>query len=279
MIRPAPRSSLPRTWGIALAAIVLLGGAAATWPAAPAEAPTTATPTTATPTTAPGAFSTPTASATATVDLAPIVAGWPTSYTTTGTKSEPLYVEHIVVTRDGDTFGLRIDAVMQGDAAGGTQLSAVRVQGGRVSWVTGCTKSAADCADDPALRGFLSSAALLAAAERGALPATAVARDLGGIPVVCVDEAELYAGVSTSSTTGGGSATGVSTSSTTGGSSIARLDPCFSRATGAVLAHWSDASAAFVSATLSSRDLTNEATADTDLLLSLTSAVSTAPTP
>jgi len=164
------------------------------------------------------------------VALAPVVAGWPDAYTVTGAKSEPLYTEHIAVTRDGDRFALRIDAVSQGDAALGTQRAAVAVTpDGRVAWTSGCVKDAAACASDPALRGFLATAALEALAARDALPATGVARTVHGARVVCVDDAALHPDAS---------------------AAAVALDPCFSIGTGAVLAHFSAASDAFVGATL-----------------------------
>ncbi len=101
--------------------------------------------------------------------------------------------------------------------------------GGQVVWRSGCTKTPAECADDPALQGFLASAALHALAVRGALPARGTARDFRGSAVVCVDDAALHPAAPPP---------------------VVALDPCFSRATGAVLAHWSPASAAFVGATL-----------------------------
>lgn len=166
----------------------------------------------------------------ATVELAPIVDAWPDVYTTTGTKSEPLYVEHITSTRDGDIFALRIEVVAQGDAALGTQLSAVRVgTDGRIEWLAGCTKSATACADDPALRGFLSAATIRSALDRGSLPATATTRTLHGTAVVCIADRALHPAAPPAAID---------------------LQPCFSRSTGAMLGHYSDASAAFVGATL-----------------------------
>lgn len=164
------------------------------------------------------------------VALAAIVADWPTGYTVVGAKSEPLYTEHIRIDRDGDDVRVRIDVVGQGDERFGTQQSAVHVgEDGTVSWTDGCTKSPAACADDTELRGFLATAALLGLVRQGRLPADGVARDVHGTPVVCVDDAALHPDAPPAAV---------------------RLDPCFDRATGAVLAHWSPDSAAFVGATL-----------------------------
>ncbi|MBB2976914.1 hypothetical protein FHX49_002502 [Microbacterium endophyticum] len=164
-----------------------------------------------------------------TVDLAGIVASWPDSYQVTGTKSEPLYTERIVATRDGDTFAVRIEVLGQGDAAMGTQLSAVRATSVGIEWITGCTKSAALCADDSELRGFLATATVVEGARNGTLPETGVVRVLHGTDVVCIDDEALHPNSSPA---------------------LVPLDPCVDIETGAVLGHWSTASAAFVGATL-----------------------------
>ena len=164
------------------------------------------------------------------VPLAPVVAAWPDSYSVVGSKSEPLYTERIAYSREGDLFALRIDAIAQGDASLGTQRGAVRVQDdGTVTWVSGCTKDAATCADDRALRGFLATAALVGLDRAGRLPDTGTARTLHGTPVVCVGDDAVHPDALPST---------------------AGLDACFSVATGALLGHWSGASAAFVGPTL-----------------------------
>ncbi len=166
------------------------------------------------------------------IALAPVVAAWPDGYAVTGTKSEPLYVEHITSTRTGDRYALTIEVVAQGDTPLGVQRSAVQLgDDGAVQWIDGCTKPAAQCSDDPGLRGFLSQAALLGALERGVLPAdaTGVARTLHGHPVVCVSDRALHPADPPV---------------------VEGLDPCFSISTGALLGHWSTPSAAFVGPTL-----------------------------
>lgn len=186
----------------------------------------------------------------ATVPLAPIVAAWPSQYTVVGTKSEPLYVEHITSTRDGDVFALRIEVIAQGDSALGTQVSAVRVQGdGSIEWLAGCTKDASGCADDPALRGFLSAAVVEAAVREGRTPDSASARTLHGVPVVCVRDELLHPDAPPAMTD---------------------LQPCFSRSTGALLGHYSPAGSAFVGATLA-EGLAQTIRADTGLIDSLVS--------
>jgi hypothetical protein len=164
------------------------------------------------------------------VELAPLVAAWPDGYTVTGTKSEPLYVEHITSTRDGAVYRLRIDVKSQGESALGVQTGEVALEpDGRIRWIDGCTKTAAECLDDPGLRGFLSQAALLAADRTGTLPATGVARTLHGHPVVCVPDLALHPDAPPT---------------------VDGLDPCFSIATGALLGHFSTDSDAFVGPTL-----------------------------
>lgn len=165
-----------------------------------------------------------------TVALSDVVAAWPSAYVLEGMKSEPLYTEHIRVERSGDDLRLRIAVIGQGDEPFGTQESAVRVSpDGAVAWTSGCSKAPAACADDTQLRGFLATAALLGLAREGRLPAEGVVRDVHGTAAVCVDDASVHPDAP---------------------APLVRLDPCFDRATGAVLAHWSPASRAFVGATL-----------------------------
>lgn len=164
------------------------------------------------------------------VPLAPILATWPEGYTVTGTKSEPLYVEHITSTRAGSVYHLTIDVKSQGESALGVQTGEVALEAdGRIRWIDGCTKTAAECLDDPGLRGFLSQAALLSAERTGSLPATGVARTLHGHPVVCVSDLALHPDAPPT---------------------VDGLDPCFSIATGALLGHYSTDSDAFVGPTL-----------------------------
>lgn len=164
------------------------------------------------------------------VVLAPIVSEWPEQFVVTGAKSEPLYTEHIRISRAADTFTAQIEVLSQGDTALGTQRSAVKVHpDGTIEWLHGCTKQPSHCASDPALRGFLATAAVVALARDGRLPAEATAREVHGTRVVCVDDAALHPDAAPVTV---------------------RLDPCFDRDTGAVLAHWSHESSAFVGATL-----------------------------
>lgn len=163
------------------------------------------------------------------IPLATLVETWPSSYTVTGTKAEPLYTERIRLVRDGDIFAVQIEVLSQGTAALGSQTSVVGVtESGAIRWVSGCTKSAGECADDPALRGFLSTAVVVAALRMGALPEEGVLRDLHGRSVVCVDDAALHPYRPPT----------------------VALDPCLDLASGAVLGHWSPDSEAFVGATL-----------------------------
>lgn len=162
-----------------------------------------------------------------TASLAPIVVSWPDQFAVVGTKSEPLYTERISFARSGDDFALEIEVLSQGNVALGTQTSAVTVDADTVRWVEGCTKTDALCQNDTTLRGFLTTALVVAADRAGTLPASGVVRDLHGADVVCVDDAELYPSPPT-----------------------VPLHPCFDIASGAVLGHWSPDSHAFVGATL-----------------------------
>lgn len=165
-----------------------------------------------------------------TVALADVVAGWPDGFVVTGAKSEPLYTEHIRIERSDDDLRVRIAVIGQGDEPFGTQRSAVHVgDDGTIAWTRGCPKDPDSCADDTTLRGFLATAAVLGLAREGRLPREGVVRDVHGTPAVCVDDAALHPDAAPAHV---------------------RLDPCFDLATGAVLAHWSPDSAAFVGATL-----------------------------
>lgn len=162
-----------------------------------------------------------------TTPLAPIVTSWPEQFAVVGTKAEPLYTERISFARSGDDFTLDIEVLSQGDVALGTQTSAVTVDADTVRWAVGCTKTAALCQHDTALRGFLTTALVVAAERGGTLPASGVVRDMHGRDVVCIDDADLYPTPS-----------------------IVALHPCFDIASGAVLGQWSPDSDAFVGATL-----------------------------
>lgn len=163
-------------------------------------------------------------------DFAPIVAAWPDSYTVTGTKSEPGYVEHITTSRDGDRFALEIVIEAQGTGAGGASLAEVAVDSaGTVRWTAGSDEG--DCADDDAVRGFLATASVLSAQRQGRLPVTATIRRLGDHEVACVADGDLFPGTRTAASPA--------------------LDPCFSVDTGAVLGHYSDVNASFVGPTMS----------------------------
>jgi hypothetical protein len=214
----------------AVIAVVVLAAAVITAGAVSASAEQPAAPESSAPSASPAASEAPARPDGTVVELAPIVAGWPDGYTVTGTKSEALYVEHITSTRAGSSFSLTIDVKSQGESALGVQTSRVEVlPGGGIRWTDGCPKTAADCLDDPGLRGFLTQAALLGAEQRGELPAMAVARTLHGHPVVCVSDLALHPGSPPA---------------------IDGLDPCFSVSTGAVLGHYSLPSGAFVGPTL-----------------------------
>ncbi len=176
--------------------------------------------------------------AAAPVALAQLVEKWPASWTVTGTHSEATYVEHITITRRGDVFVLRIGVTAQGSQSGGTWIRSVRVgAAGSVSDLdpAGC---AGDCAALDGMRGYLAAAVLLAVHRAGAGPATGVLRAFGSRSVVCVAGETLYAAAGTPVASG-----------------TLALDPCFDRATGAVLAQYAPALGTFGGPTLDTRTL------------------------
>ncbi|MCU0261600.1 MAG: hypothetical protein MUE78_11320 [Ilumatobacteraceae bacterium] len=144
----------------------------------------------------------------ATVALGPLVATWPERFELTGTKGVETWVEHVHVVRDGDRF------VLTGGAPRGEvqQVRTVEVVGGELV-ETPCPDggaSGSSCVIEPAV-GFLSTAALVAAAQRAELPVELPVLEYAGRSVVCPSARLL-------------------------GIERSALDPCFDLATGAVLA-------------------------------------------
>ena len=161
-----------------------------------------------------------------TVDIVEMVGAWPTSWSATGTKSEPQYVEHLAFSRSGMTFALDIELVAQGGQDGGsTALEVTVLDDGRLQRSgdcgTGCT--------DTTVRGFLSTATLLSRISTGELAdgATPTLRQFGDREVACVSDSVLFPT-----------------------DQPFFLDPCFDLTTGAVLAHYSTSSSAYAGATL-----------------------------
>ena len=141
-----------------------------------------------------------------TVDLARLVASWPTSFEVRGTKTEPTWVESVRFVRQGDLFVLEGGGLPEGEQI----VEAVRVTAdGKIIRVA-CPQHM-DCGDTRPMTGFLALAELVAAQRRGAAPGAAAAATYAGRRLACLPAERL-------------------------GVADPVIDPCFDLATGAVLA-------------------------------------------
>jgi hypothetical protein len=141
-----------------------------------------------------------------TIDIAAAEASWHGQFVLTGTKTEPTYIEHIRIARDGDVF------VLEGGAPAGMASSresvALRADG---------TLTHLDCpaplrcegAEPPS--GFLASAAILAAIRGQRLSGRFPLLRYGDLQLVCIPAERL-------------------------GIDNAVLDPCIDAQSGAVIA-------------------------------------------
>jgi len=140
------------------------------------------------------------------IPLAPWAAQLPGHFVAHGVKTEPTYEEAVDISRDGDVFAV----------TGGAPGWAARLTESVVVSATGevsrrpCA-SGVDCRDARPPSGFLATAALVAAARRGALAGTVGAEAFGPWRVICVDAVKL-------------------------GYADPILDPCFEIRTGAAIA-------------------------------------------
>jgi hypothetical protein len=140
------------------------------------------------------------------IDVSKIADVWPDHFDLTGTKTEPTWVEHVRLTRRGDTFRL------EGGGLAGLEQSLEVVQLTRAGEVRHVTCPAMrDCSDREALSGFLASAQLLAYHRAGRLSGSATVVAYGDRHVFCLPGEMI-------------------------GVQDPILDPCFDLATGAVLA-------------------------------------------
>ena len=122
-----------------------------------------------------------TAHAGETPDLADLAKSWPTHFALSGTKTEPTYIEHISLVRDGDVFTLA------GGAPAGMSPSEERIEvtaDGTLHRLS--CPAAMNCADGRVPAGFLASAAILAAIKRGALTGPVMPLRYGAYRVVCI---------------------------------------------------------------------------------------------
>lgn len=118
------------------------------------------------------------------VDIARLAAAWPDHFVVSGTKTEPTYIEGVTLTRNGNIFTL------WGGAPVGMVASWQRLavgDGGELT-VIACPASLS-CRQPPS--GFLASAAILAAARRGALHGRFTPRRFGPYRVVCVPAEQI----------------------------------------------------------------------------------------
>lgn len=120
------------------------------------------------------------------IDIARLAASWPDHFLASGTKTEPTYVEGVTLARDGNIFTL------SGGAPAGMAPSWQRLAvgaGGELT-VIACPASMR-CRPPLPPSGFLASAAILAAARRGALHGRFTPRRFGGYRVVCVPAEQI----------------------------------------------------------------------------------------
>lgn len=140
------------------------------------------------------------------VRLAEIAASWTTSYTVTGTKTEPTYIEHVTITRNDDVFTVAGGAMVHMEPS----VESVRLgNDGAIEHVV-CPVSM-DCSTPRPLTGFLATASVLSAARSGRLHGTVIPQSFGDRTVVCVPAEQI-------------------------GVDDPVLDPCLDIETGAVLA-------------------------------------------
>jgi hypothetical protein len=146
------------------------------------------------------------AGATPTIDIAAAEASWRPQFVLTGTKTEPTYIEHVRLERDGDVF------ILQGGAPAGMAPSresvAVRADG-TLTHLDCPTGMRCDGTAPPS--GFLASAAILAAIRERQLSGRFPLISYGSFELVCIPAERL-------------------------GVRDAVLDPCIEAQSGAVIA-------------------------------------------
>ncbi|GKX34460.1 MAG: hypothetical protein MnENMB40S_20780 [Rhizobiaceae bacterium MnEN-MB40S] len=162
------------------------------------------------------------------IDLPSWASGLPPYFLVSGVKTEPTYMARIDIWRDGDKFG-----VVGGAPAWAMRaLQAVRVSPDGVVSEIDCPEDAF-CGDAGDAGGYLSTAALVAAARKNAIKGTVSIRQYGEFEVVCVPAEQL-------------------------GVANPILDPCFELESGATLALLHRLSQAFDGPSLSVSPLTVE---------------------
>jgi hypothetical protein len=120
------------------------------------------------------------------VDIGAAAKSWAPQFVLTGTKTEPTYIEHIRLERDGDLF------VLQGGAPAGMPSSreiVVIAADGSLRHIECPAAMRCDNTEPPS--GFLASAAIVAAISRGRLSGFFQAFSYGSYRLVCVSADKL----------------------------------------------------------------------------------------
>jgi hypothetical protein len=120
------------------------------------------------------------------IDVASWAKALPQNFSASGSKNEPTYLAAIDISRDGDLFTIRGGA----PAWMARSVESVRVAADGTIVHRICP-AGMDCRQDVHPAGFLSSAALLAAARRGLLHGMASVEQYGAYSVVCVPGEQL----------------------------------------------------------------------------------------
>jgi len=140
------------------------------------------------------------------VDIVAMAKSWAPQFVLTGTKTEPTYIEHIRLERDGDRF------VLEGGAPFGmrpSRESVVIAVDGSLHHIECPSAMVCDRAEPPS--GFLASAAIVAAIRHRRLSGTVSVFGYGSLRLACIPADRL-------------------------GVRDAILDPCVDVRTGAVVA-------------------------------------------
>ena len=141
-----------------------------------------------------------------TIDIATAEASWHSQFLLSGTKTEPTYIEHIRLRRNGDVF------ILEGGAPAGMEPSRESIMlraDGTLAHLDCPTEMRCDGAEAPS--GFLASAAILAAIRGRELSGRFPLLPYGDFQLACIPAERL-------------------------GIHDAVLDPCIDAQTGAVVA-------------------------------------------
>ena len=121
-----------------------------------------------------------------TLDISMAAVSWGPRFVLTGTKTEPTYIEHIRLERDGDLF------ILQGGAPAGMAPSreSIAVGAGGALRHVDCP-AGMTCAKTEPPSGFLASAGILAALRRQRLSGRFPIYSYGGHALVCIPAERL----------------------------------------------------------------------------------------